>query len=83
MMEKVNNTGKIVGALLVGAAVGAALGILFAPNKGAETRKKLMAKSDDLSDAIKEKFNDFMEDTRNEVEHVKVKANNILDHKNA
>ena len=82
-MEKANNTGKIVGALLVGAAVGAALGILFAPNKGAETRKKLMAKGDDLSDAIKEKFSGLMQDIRNEVEQVKVKANHIMDHKNA
>ena len=83
-MEKSNNnTGKLVGALIVGAAVGAALGILFAPNKGAETRKKLLSKGDDLSEAIKDKFNGLVADTKKEVEKVSSKANHIMDHKNA
>lgn len=82
-MEKSNdnNTGKLVGALLIGAAVGAALGILFAPNKGAETRKKLLAKGDDLSGAIKDRFNGMLEDSKTEVEGLKNKANAVLDHK--
>lgn len=82
-MEKSNenNTGKLVGALLIGAAVGAALGILFAPNKGTETRKKLLAKGDDLSGAIKDRFNGMLEDSKTEVEGLKNKANAVLDHK--
>ena len=77
-METSNNNAKLVGALLVGAAVGAALGILFAPNKGSETRKKLLAKGGDLSDSIKDKLNDFVEMGKKEVENVK--ANHTLDH---
>ena len=39
---------KTVAALLGGAAVGAGLGILFAPKKGEETRADLKAKMDEL-----------------------------------
>lgn len=65
-MEKSNNnTGKIIGALLVGAAIGGALGILFAPDKGSVTRKKLFSKgeelTDNLKDTLKEKYNGLMD----------------------
>jgi gas vesicle protein len=78
-MEKTNNTGKIVGALLLGATVGgivgAALGILFAPDKGDETRKKLIAKGGDLSGSIKDKFNDLVQEVKKEAGTVKGKLN--------
>lgn len=77
-MEKSNNNAKLVGALLVGAAIGGALGILFAPNKGSETRKKLLAKGDDLSGSIKDKFNEFIEKGKKGVETVK--TNHTMDH---
>ncbi len=36
-----SNTGQTLLALLTGAAIGAGLGILYAPDKGSETRDKL------------------------------------------
>ena len=36
-----NNTGNTLLALLAGAAVGKGIGILFAPDKGSKTRKKI------------------------------------------
>jgi gas vesicle protein len=77
-MEHSNNTGKIVGALVLGAAVGSILGILFPPDKGSETRKKIAGKSDELTDSLKEKFNDFLEKVKEEAESVKDKARDFM-----
>ena len=49
------NTDKtpVVVALLAGLAVGAALGVLFAPASGAETRDLINDKSKDLAESAK------------------------------
>jgi gas vesicle protein len=50
-----NDNSKVVVALLAGLAAGAALGILFAPDKGSDTRDKLGQSLKDFGDSIKEK----------------------------
>ena len=61
------SSSKLIIGFLVGAAVGGALGILLAPDKGAETRRKIVEKGSDLGDSIsefggtiKDKFNQMM-----------------------
>ena len=49
-----NDNTKVMVALLAGLAAGAALGILFAPEKGEETRDKLSESLKNLGDSIKE-----------------------------
>lgn len=63
-----NNTGKIITAVAAGAAAGAILGILFAPDKGSETRRKINEQGKKLAD-----------DVKNRMEKVKVKCNEIKD----
>jgi len=59
-MEDSNNTSKIIGALVVGLVVGGALGVLFAPDKGSVTRKKLLSKGEDFKDAVSEKLSGLL-----------------------
>lgn len=74
-MTQTNDNVKMIGALLFGAAVGGALGILLAPDKGSETRKKILAKGDDLTEGLKDKFQDFLDEIKREMETVKNKTN--------
>lgn len=50
-MSKEKKSG--LGKFLAGAAIGAGLGLLFAPKKGSETRAELKAKIEDLVKQIK------------------------------
>ncbi|MEP7322153.1 MAG: YtxH domain-containing protein [Saprospiraceae bacterium] len=55
------SSGKVFLGLLAGIAVGATLGILFAPEKGDTTRKKISKKSDSYAKELEEKFSDFVD----------------------
>lgn len=50
-----NDNSKVLVALLAGVAAGAALGILFAPERGTETRDKLNDALKNLGDTIKDR----------------------------
>lgn len=81
-----NDSGKIVTALLAGLAVGAVLGVLFAPEKGTETRDKINESLADLGEALKERaeeqldqLNDFREKIVSVVKTKLSKADVILE----
>ena len=51
-----NDTTKILIAFAAGAMVGAAVGILFAPDKGSETRRRIGEEGKKITDSLKDKF---------------------------
>lgn len=61
VLNLIMKSGKVLLGLLAGLATGAVIGVLLAPDKGSETRKKFVKKGDDLSDNIKQKFNNFID----------------------
>jgi gas vesicle protein len=65
------SSGKILLGVLAGVAAGALLGVLFAPDKGSVTRKKISRKSDDYADALKEKFDEFLDGVSEKFDDVK------------
>jgi gas vesicle protein len=70
-----STTKKILAAAAAGAAVGAVLGILFAPAKGSETRKKMTDKGKDLSEGLKESIHRMGEKLSCMKENIESKAN--------
>ena len=65
------NSGKIVLGALAGLAAGAVLGILLAPDKGSETRKKIAKKGKDVADDVKVKYNDVINTLASKLESAK------------
>ncbi|HUR12064.1 MAG TPA: YtxH domain-containing protein [Flavitalea sp.] len=69
-----SSTSKVIISALAGVAAGLAIGLLFAPEKGEETRKKIGEKYSDLTDTWKEKFNDLVRGVKDEYDAAKDKA---------
>ena len=64
--------------ILGGVAVGAALGILFAPAKGSETRKKIADKGNDLKDNFKDSLSKLTDKISKSVEDFKDEAQDLI-----
>jgi len=55
------SSGKVLLGIFAGAAAGALMGILFAPEKGSATRSKILSKGGEYADDLKEKFGEFVD----------------------
>ncbi len=63
-------TNNVLLGILGGAAAGAILGILFAPDKGSNTRKKIASNANDMKDNLKDNFGDFLDTVSNKYDNL-------------
>ena len=73
------STTKTLLGFVAGAAVGAALGILFAPDKGIETRRKISEQSNDLADNLKGKLTDLVDGVKEKFSSLKGEAEDVAE----
>jgi gas vesicle protein len=68
------STGKIVLSVLAGIAAGTVLGVLIAPDKGTETRRKIRQKGDDLVDGVRDGMTSMVDDVTSKFDKLRGKA---------
>lgn len=59
---------------LAGAAAGAIIGILYAPEKGEKTRKNIKKKGSRYAEDMKDGMNEFMDDVKERLDGIKKEA---------
>lgn len=60
-----------------GLVAGALLGILLAPDKGSNTRKKIMRKGEDLVDNAKDRLDEMVEGVNGKIQNLVQEATNL------
>jgi gas vesicle protein len=73
-----NSSNRIIIGVLAGVAAGTFLGLLFAPEKGEDTRRRISEKYNDLSDAVKDKLNDLVNVVKDEYQYAKDSASDLV-----
>lgn len=72
-MSRERNSGIVLG-ILAGAAIGSLLGVLFAPEKGVETRRKLRRKAEDLRDEALDHYEHLRDEALERYENISGKV---------
>lgn len=70
------NSNVLLG-ILGGMAAGALAGILFAPDKGSKTRKKLKLKASNIKEDLQSEFDGFIEKMEGKYEELAEKASDV------
>ena len=71
------SSSNFISGVLVGALAGLTAGILLAPEKGTETRKRLREKGNDLANTVKDKFNKYSGDGEDMLDEAGLRAHPV------
>ncbi len=75
--------GRIIIGALAGIAAGALVGILFAPERGSESRAKIVKRGEDYLETMKEKFNSLLDSISGKFDGGRVEVADIGEAKHA
>jgi gas vesicle protein len=64
---------------LTGAAVGAILGVLLAPDKGSQTRNRIAKKGNDFAGSVKDGFGKLNETLIDKYQNIKSGAKDVME----
>lgn len=70
---------NVITGIVSGLAIGTILGILFAPDKGCNTRRKIAKKGSDLRGGIKNSIDNLVSSIENKYEELASKVENVID----
>lgn len=70
---------KVLLGVLAGVAAGTLLGVLFAPDKGSDTRKKISKKAFDAKADLEEKFDELMTTLKDKMTRAVEQVGNIVE----
>ena len=73
------NSSKVLLGILGGVAVGAIAGVLLAPASGKKTRKRIMNKTKDYADDLKEQLNDLKDNVSHKFNGYLEDAKEVID----
>jgi gas vesicle protein len=68
------STTKVLTGFIAGVTVGALAGVLYAPQKGSTTRKRIVRKSNDLVDDVKGRVSDSVDSVKDRYESTRKEA---------
>lgn len=71
--------GNVLLGIVAGIAVGATLGVLFAPDKGSNTRKKITEKGNELAGDLEQKFSELIESITSRLESLQEEAIRLVE----
>lgn len=74
-----STSGKVFLGVLAGAAAGATLAVLYAPDKGSNTRRKIVEGVNGKANAIAGKFNGYVDRMSKGLEDAKQEVGNLVE----